>query len=69
MTTPIYSKEDLVHWEARAPGWKVRCLKCGFTEPWGKYGIRLWAYGTKYTVKSCPACRRLRFHAIEKTSR
>lgn len=54
--------------EQRAPGWQVRCLKCGFTEPWGKYGIRLGAIGNEYTLGRCPKCNRIRFHVIEKIS-
>ena len=53
--------------EKRAPGWQIRCTKCGFTEPWGKYGIRFFAIGTSYTIGWCNTCRWIRFHAIEKT--
>lgn len=52
--------------ERRAPGWRVRCLKCGFTEPWGKYGVRRWAAGRKWTLGWCSRCRGLHCHAIEK---
>ena len=52
--------------QARAPSWKVRCLKCGFTEDWGKYGIRRGAAGRSYTWGWCPRCRWIRCHAIEK---
>lgn len=62
------TQEMLDRWEKRAPGWKIRCLKCGFTEPWGKYGIRLFACGTKYTIGRCSACGRWRFFAIERKS-
>ena len=53
--------------EMRAPGWQVRCTRCGFTEPWGKYGIRLavWSW-KKYTIGRCPSCWGIGFHAIEK---
>jgi predicted nucleic-acid-binding Zn-ribbon protein len=49
--------------ESRAPGWHIRCVKCGFTEPWGKYAICLagWSW-KKFTI----GCRWLRFHSIEK---
>lgn len=66
MTNPNLTAEDKQRWEARAPGWQIRCLKCGFTEAWGKYGIRLGAAGRKYTVGFCGRCRWLRFHVIEK---
>lgn len=53
--------------EKRAPGWQVRCTRCGFTEPWGKYGVRLHAASwKKYTLGRCAQCRRLGFHAIER---
>ena len=58
--------EQLQRWEARAPGWNIRCLKCNFTEPYGKYGIRLGAAGKKYTVGYCSQCRGIRFYVIER---
>ena len=53
-------------YQRRAPGWDVRCLKCGFREPWGKYGIRLWAAGRKWTVGRCKRCGKIRCHVIER---
>ncbi len=58
--------EQLQRWEARAPGWNIRCLKCNFTEPYGKYGIRLGAAGKKYTAGYCSQCRGIRFYVIER---
>lgn len=55
--------------EKRAPGWQIRCMKCGFTEHWGKYGIRRFAIGTSYTIGWCNTCRWIRFHAIEKIAK
>jgi hypothetical protein len=52
--------------EERAPGWRIRCRKCGMTELWGKYGIRKNAAGTAYTIGWCPRCRWIRTHAIER---
>lgn len=54
--------------EERAPGWQIRCRKCGFAEPWGKYGIRMAGAGTSDTIGWCPKCRWLRTHAIEKAA-
>lgn len=53
--------------EHRAPGWVIRCTRCGFTEPWGKYGVRIGgaSYG-KYTIGRCSRCKRICCHAIEK---
>jgi len=61
--TPSQTNEK---YERRAPGWVIRCLRCGFTEPWGKYGIRLAgsSHG-KWTVGRCSRCRRICCHAIE----
>jgi hypothetical protein len=52
--------------EMRAPGWQIRCMKCGFTEPWGKYGIRRGGFGKTFTIGKCSHCRRIRFHVVEK---
>jgi hypothetical protein len=53
--------------EHRAPGWVIRCLRCGLTEPWGKYGVRMHAWSYKqYTIGRCHRCRRICCHAIEK---
>lgn len=60
--------EERLHdlYEARAPGWRIRCLKCGFTEPYGKYAIRRWAAGRKYTLGRCTRCKRVCCHVVEK---
>jgi RNase P subunit RPR2 len=63
---PEVTPEQRQRWETRAPGWQIRCLKCGFTEPFGKYGIRKFAGGKSYTVGFCTHCRWLRFYVIEK---
>ena len=52
--------------EKRASGWQIRCLKCDFTEPWGKYHTRLKAVGRTYTYGRCPQCKRVRIYVIEK---
>ncbi|MDY0165885.1 MAG: hypothetical protein RBS80_05030 [Thermoguttaceae bacterium] len=58
--------QEWARWEKRAPGWQVRCLKCGYRQHWGKYGIRRGAVGKKYTVGRCPRCKRWGCHVIEK---
>jgi len=55
--------------QVRAPDWKIRCLKCGFTEDWGKYGIRRGAFGRSYTLSWCSRCRWIRCHVIEKAEK
>jgi hypothetical protein len=64
-TGTLTPEEQRQRWEARAPGWQIRCLKCDFTEPFGKYGIRMRAAGKKYTWGYCSHCRGLRFYIIE----
>jgi len=54
-------------YERRAPGWVIRCKRCGFTEPWGAYGIRRGAISwKKCTLGRCRRCGRFCCHAIEK---
>jgi hypothetical protein len=54
-------------YEQRAPSWEIRCLKCGFTEYWGKYGIRLGVgLGRSWTLARCQRCGRFCCHVIEK---
>jgi hypothetical protein len=55
--------------QARAPGWKIRCLTCGLTEDWGKFGFRRAAVGKSYTIGWCSRCRRIRCHVIERLPR
>lgn len=50
-----------------APGWQIRCTKCGRTKPFGRVGIRLGAASKgKWTLAWCTQCRWLRFAAIER---
>ena len=66
MTEQLDDDTEQQRYERRAPGWVIRCLKCGFTEPWGKYGIRKWAWGRKWVLGRCPRCRRFGCHAIKR---
>jgi len=60
--------EQLAKWEKRAPGWRIICLKCGFSEPFGKYGIRKYAASIgKCKIGWCSQCKRLRCHKIVKS--
>ncbi len=64
----MMTEEEKLKWaEKRAPGWLVRCTRCGFTEPWGLYGVCLagWAW-KKFTFGRCSKCRKFAFFAIEK---
>ena len=56
---------EWTNWEKRAPAWRIRCRKCGFTEHWGKYGIRLKAVGNSNVFGRCPHCKRLGWQVIE----
>jgi hypothetical protein len=51
-----------------APGWLIRCPKCGLTKPLGETGaVRLGAASRgKRTVGFCRQCRRLRWAIIER---
>lgn len=53
-----------------APGWQIRCRKCGLTVEAGRGGglIRLGGLGRSYTLGRCSACDRLRILVIEKRS-
>ena len=51
-----------------APGWRIRCLKCGLTRDAGEAGlIRIGAIGRSYTLGYCSRCKRLRCIVVEKT--
>jgi len=51
-----------------APGWQVRCLKCGLKVPAGQAGvIRIGAIGKSYKLGWCSRCRRLRCLVIERS--
>jgi hypothetical protein len=53
--------------ESLAPGWQIRCTRCGFADSYGKHGIRLGAWSWKqYTIGRCSSCKQLGFHAIER---
>ena len=51
-----------------APGWQVRCPKCGRTKPMGEIGaIRLGAASRgKRILAWCIQCRRFRFAVVER---
>lgn len=51
-----------------APGWQVRCTKCGFVRDAGQEGhIRLGGWSWKrYVLDRCPQCRWVWFQAFER---
>lgn len=52
-----------------APGWQLRCPRCGKTKPYGKVGIRLGAASIGKRVGSwCTACRWFRLAIVEKVN-
>ncbi|MCL2701283.1 MAG: hypothetical protein FWE88_06270 [Phycisphaerae bacterium] len=59
-------EQKLAEYERRAPGWVVRCLRCGFTEPWGKHGYRIRGRGNFCTITRCSRCSRYCCHRVEK---
>lgn len=57
-------------YERRAPRWRLRCLKCGFSEPFGKFGVRLGAASwRKFVIGRCTRCGRWGCMAVERTGR
>jgi len=63
----IAMNETMEKYEKRAPGWKIICMKCGLSEPYGKYGIRKHAASVdKCELGWCSNCKRLRCHKIKK---
>lgn len=51
-----------------APGWQVRCVKCGHVRDAGEAGHTRhcgWSW-KRYVVHRCPKCGKLRFHAFER---
>ena len=58
------TKEVGVDW---APGWQIRCCKCGNHKPGKEVGmIRLGAAGKKYTLGYCSVCESMRWVVIER---
>ena len=52
-----------------APGWQVRCRKCGLIVDAGKAGIiRIGAAGKSYKLGWCSLCRRIRWLVVERVS-
>lgn len=50
-----------------APGWQIRCPRCGKTTPFGKVGVRLGAASRgKRTLIWCRPCRWFRFAYVER---
>jgi adenine-specific DNA methylase len=51
-----------------APGWQVRCPRCGRTKPFGQIGNRFFAASRgKRILGYCTQCRRFRFAIVERT--
>ncbi|MBI1325428.1 hypothetical protein GC170_19865 [bacterium] len=64
-----FTDEELQAAERRAPGWRVRCRKCGFEMPYGIWGIRLLAASRgKFILGRCLRCRHLGCMAVERSS-
>jgi hypothetical protein len=53
--------------ESRAPGWRVRCRRCGYEMPYGIWGIRKLAVSRgKFIVGRCRRCGRLGCMSVER---
>ncbi len=67
MADEMLDRETWKRCQKRAPGWRVRCLRCGYKQHWGRFGIRRGAASwKKWTLGFCKRCRRIACHAIEK---
>jgi hypothetical protein len=53
-----------------APGWVVRCRKCGKVRKADEAGVlRVGSISSiSYTIDWCSECRRLRWHVVERES-
>jgi hypothetical protein len=50
-----------------APGWQIRCSKCGLTFDAADLGIvRIGGFGRSYKLLWCGQCRWFRWFALEK---
>ncbi len=50
--------ENVAKWEKKAPGWTIRCNRCGLEEPFGKYGSLYKSAVRKRNFGRCPRCRK-----------
>ena len=51
-----------------APGWQLRCRKCGLVRDAAGAGIvRIGGWGRKYILRSCPQCHVMSFQVLEKS--
>ncbi len=67
VSAPGLDEPTTESWERRAPGWRFRCLKCGYARPFGKYGVRRGAASyRKCMLGWCPRCKGLHCHRVEK---
>jgi hypothetical protein len=58
--------QKLAQYDLLAPGWVIRCKRCGHTEPFGKHGIRLGAVSAgKRVFARCPRCHRFGCHVVQ----
>ena len=49
----------------QAINWRIRCIRCDFSEPWDKPVARTNASGRKFIFGRCPHCKRIRFRVVE----
>ena len=59
--------DEASHMQGYAPGWQVRCRKCGLTFDAADLGIiRIGGLGTSYKLFWCQQCGWLRWFALER---
>jgi RNA polymerase sigma factor (sigma-70 family) len=66
----VKSSDGRSHRKGYAPGWQVRCPKCGLTVDAGAAGlIRVGAAGTTRRLGPCSVCRRFRWLIVERSGK
>jgi hypothetical protein len=66
-TVCVESWRSTIEIKGYAPGWQIRCPKCGLTVPASQTGIvRVGGFGKNFKPGYCERCRRNRFLILER---
>ncbi len=66
-TDPEFTAEEIGAAKRRAPGWRIRCRRCGHALPYGIWGVRLAAASRgKFILGRCTRCRHLGCMVVER---
>jgi RNA polymerase sigma factor (sigma-70 family) len=67
ITSATKSSDGRSYRKGYAPGWQVRCPKCGLTVDAGEAGlVRLYAVGRSRRLGPCSVCKRFRWLIVER---